>query len=135
MKIEVTSQALERIERAAQAAHPREACGLLLGALESGVAKIDEAVQTRNVHSTPDTHFEIDPRALIDAHRAEREGGPHVLGYFHTHPEGPPAPSSVDQAQAAGDGKIWAIAGAGEVRFFLDTREGFEPLRHNQSEG
>ena len=134
MKIEVTSQALERIKRAAQAAQPHEACGLLLGALQSGVAKIDRVVTTRNVHATPRTHFEIDPRQLIDAHRAEREGGPQLLGYFHSHPQGPPAPSAIDQAHAAGDGKIWAIAGGGEVRFFHDAKEGFVPLFHDEYE-
>ena len=82
----------------------------------------------RNVHPTPETHFEIDPQALIDAHRAARGGGAEVLGYYHSHPHGPAEPSATDRALAARDGRVWAIAAKGEVRFWRDDEPGFEPL-------
>jgi proteasome lid subunit RPN8/RPN11 len=101
---------------AAAAAHPREACGILLG--EGG--RITEARETVNVHAAPTTHFEIDPQALIDAHRAARAGGPQVLGYFHSHPTGIAAPSATDRACAAHDKRIWAIIAGADVRFWMD---------------
>ena len=120
----------------AAAAYPLECCGLLLGEGE----RIAAAQPAANVHPTPHTHFEINPAALIAAHRAARAGGPQVVGYYHSHPLGPPDPSATDQAEAAGDGRVWAIIGAGtgagtgagngagEIRFWRDTASGFERL-------
>lgn len=126
MDMEVTSEALAAMRAAAAAAHPQEACGLLLGEGR----RITEALETRNVHASPQTHFEIDPQALIDAHRAARSGGPQVLGYFHSHPVGEPVPSTTDRACAAGDGRIWAIITGNDVRCWRDTATGFAALSY-----
>lgn len=131
----ITSQALITMRAAAAAAHPREACGLLLG---QGT-RITAARETRNIHPTPATHFEIDPQALIDAHRAARAGaaggGAQVVGYFHSHPAGPAAPSATDRAMAANDGRVWAIIAGEGVRFWQDAGEGFTALSYRVSEG
>ena len=124
MELVVTSQALTAMRAAAAAAHPHEACGFLLG---EG-ARITEARETRNVHPAPATHFEIDPQALIDAHRTARAGGPEVVGYFHSHPQGPPVPSATDRASASGDGRVWAIIAGEEVCFWQDGKQGFVAL-------
>ncbi|MBU2589012.1 MAG: M67 family metallopeptidase [Alphaproteobacteria bacterium] len=124
MELEVTREALAAMRATAVAAHPLEACGLLLGA----GARITEARETANVHRAPATHFEIDPQALIDAHRAARDGGLQVLGYYHSHPNGAPEPSATDRAMAAHDGHIWAIIAGGEVRFWRDGDEAFAAL-------
>ena len=107
MELNVTRDALEAMLTAARAAYPHEACGILLG--ES--ARIADFVETANVHPEPETHFEIDPQALIDAHRQARHGGLQVVGYFHSHPQGPARPSETDARDAAGDGMVWAISG------------------------
>lgn len=124
MLIEVTSKALSQLRAHAAAAHPLEACGILLG----DGARITAARPAANVHSTPATHFEIDPEALIDAHRAARSGGGQVIGYYHSHPVGEAAPSATDRASAAGDGRVWAIIAGEDVRFWLDGEAGFSPL-------
>jgi predicted GIY-YIG superfamily endonuclease/proteasome lid subunit RPN8/RPN11 len=129
--IEVSAQALTQMRAAATAAHPREACGLLLG--EGG--RITAAVAARNVHPAPETHFEIDPQALIDAHRAARAGGPEVIGYFHSHPHGPAEPSATDRASAAGDGRVWAIIAGSDIRFWKDGKEGFTALSFVRIDG
>ena len=110
----------------ADSAYPLEACGLLLGVGD----RITEARSCSNVHPEPTRHFEIDPQALIDAHRAERGGGPSVLGYFHSHPSGPPEPSATDRANGTGDGRVWAIVGEGRVGWWRDTPDGFQPLSY-----
>lgn len=109
---------------AADAAHPLEACGILLG---EGT-RITESCETANVHPAPATHFEIDPQALIDAHRAARSGGLAVIGYFHSHPAGEAVPSATDRACAVGDGKVWAIITADDVRCWMDGEQGFVAL-------
>lgn len=124
MAMRVASAVLEGLLAEAASARPREACGLLFGT----PAAITAYRSAANVHSAPDTHFEIDPQALIDAHRAMRDGGPRVLGYYHSHPNGPPEPSATDRALAARDGMIWAIAGAGRVTLWRAGEDGLAPL-------
>ncbi|AWW73880.1 peptidase [Erythrobacter sp. KY5] len=127
MAIEVTREALEAMRDAAIAAYPREACGIMLG---EG-SRITAFRETANVHSSPETHFEIEAQALIDAHREARTGGPEVLGYFHSHPQGPPEPSPTDIAMAAGDGKIWAIGNGETITFWRAAPSVFEPLSYS----
>ena len=114
------------VEMKAQAAlaQPFEACGLLLGSAE----RIETAVLTRNIHPTPRTHFEIDPAALIAAHKAARAGVAAIAGYWHAHPTGHAVPSATDQASASGDGHIWAIVAGADVAFWRDTPGRFEAL-------
>ena len=120
----VSGRIVEDIIAHAAHAHPHEACGLLLGTAD----QIDQATLCANIHPTPLTHFEIDPAALIAAHKVARAGGPQIVGYWHSHPTGTAAPSVTDQANASGDGRIWAIVGAREVTFWRDAPGGFEPL-------
>jgi proteasome lid subunit RPN8/RPN11 len=115
----------------AAAALPHEACGILLGEGE----RITEARPAANVHASPQTHFAIDPQALIDAHRAARAGGPQVVGYYHSHPIGPAAPSATDRALAAGDGRVWAILAGADARFWRDGEAGFTALPFTISDG
>lgn len=124
MGVTVTSAVLDRLLVEARAAHPREACGMLFGSEKAIISHLPAA----NVHPSPTTHFEIDPRALIDAHRAMRQGGPRLVGYYHSHPGGPPAPSATDRALAAGDRMIWAIVGDGRVALWRAGEDGMEPL-------
>lgn len=123
MGLRVTRSALERMRVSASDSAPHECCGLLLGR-----EAIEEAHPAANVASDPRRHFEIDPQALVDAHRAARAGGPRVLGYYHSHPAGPAAPSATDRAMASGDGRVWAIVGADDVTFWRDEEAGFAPL-------
>lgn len=113
------------------AAHPQEACGLLLG--EDGTVR--EAALTANVHAEPERHFEIDPAALIAAHRAARGGRAQVLGYWHSHPNGRAGPSPSDQAAAAGDGRVWLIAASGAITAWIDAPGGFKPLPYTIADG
>jgi len=131
MELEVARQALEAMVAEAAQAAPDEACGLLLG--EAGA--ITEARPAANVAFDPERQFEIDPQALIDAHRAERGGGPALIGYYHSHPSGPAEPSATDRDGASGDGKAWAIVANGLVRFWRDGDEGFEPLSYTLVDG
>ncbi len=108
----------------AAAAHPLECCGILLGNGNS----ITFARPAANVHPDPASHFEIDPQALIDAHRSARAGGVKVLGYYHSHPNGIARPSATDSAAAAADGAIWAIIAAGRFTLWRSGGAGFVAL-------
>lgn len=128
----MTSQALGAMRAHAAATHPYEACGILLGEGR----RITAAMEARNVHPSPHTHFEIDPQALIDAHRAARGGAAsEVIGYYHSHPTGEAAPSATDRACASGDGKVWAILAGEAVTFWRDGEQGFTALPLCLSDG
>jgi proteasome lid subunit RPN8/RPN11 len=125
MTLEVTREAIEAMLQEAALASPEEVCGLLLGG-----DRIEQAAAARNVAAEPERRFEIDPQALIDAHRSERGGGPGLRGYYHSHPNGVQEPSATDRDLSNGDGKVWAIVANGMVRFFRDEPDGFAPLSY-----
>ncbi len=124
MHIDVTRDVVEAMLSAARSAHPQEACGILLG--RGG--HITRFIETRNVHPAPQSHFEIDPQALIDVHRDARTGDLDIAGYFHSHPKGEAMPSVTDEELAAADGSIWAIQAQNDLRFFRSGKAGFEAL-------
>ena len=126
MDVRVSRPVLEDLLAEAAGAMPEECCGLLLG--RDGL--IDEARPAVNVAADRRRRFEIDPQALIDAHRAARGCGAQVFGYYHSHPTGPAEPSATDRAQAAGDGSVWAIVGERGVTFWRDEEAGFVPLSY-----
>jgi desampylase len=125
-EIAIVGPALEELVAQATLAAPAECCGLLLGAGNT----IEQIRPAANVAAESGRRFEIDPQTLIDAYRMARRGGPEVIGYYHSHPDGPARPSTVDRAQAAGDGRVWAIAAQGDVTFWRDGEQGFEPLSY-----
>lgn len=124
MTIEVTSGTIATLLEEAEKSAPEECCGLLLGA----GAIVQEARPATNVAPDPARHFDIDPSALFAAHRSARSGGPELLGYYHSHPDGHPVPSATDCEHASGDLRVWAIVAGGEVTFWRDKTDGFEAL-------
>ncbi len=124
MDLEVASGVLATLLSESARARPYEACGLLLGT----AARIDGATLCANVAADPARHFEIDPAALIAAHKAERTGGPMLLGYWHSHPSGAPAPSATDRARATRDGRVWAIVAGSKIGWWRDCEDGFVAL-------
>jgi desampylase len=131
MEIELTSGTLATLCEEARLAHPRECCGLLLGKGQ----RVALAQPAANLHPEPASHFEIDPKALIAAHRAARAGGLQVLGYYHSHPNGRAEPSDTDRAAASGDGRIWAIVATGNVLIWRDEPDGFVMLPTRVADG
>ena len=128
MTMQLSSGLMEALVAEARRAHPDECCGLLLGQGDTVTGVLPAA----NVHPAPSTHFEIDPASLIAAYRVAREGGREVLGYYHSHPAGPPEPSLADRITAAPDDRVWAIVGreggGWAVRLWRATPAGFVAL-------
>ncbi|MCB2078545.1 MAG: M67 family metallopeptidase [Novosphingobium sp.] len=128
MTLQVTSGVLATLREEAARAAPEECCGLLLGQGET----ITEARRADNVADNRLHRFEIDPMALLSAHKAARAGGQQVLGYFHSHPQGHPVPSATDCDHASGDDRVWAIVAGGEVAFWRDGEGGFSPVEWDE---
>ena len=110
--VEISSAALAAIRAHAARDPAREVCGLLLGT----DGEILSSRPVDNVAPDPGNRFEIDPAALFEALRAERAGGPSLLGYYHSHPHGAAEPSEIDREMAPPDGKVWIIVAGYRVR-------------------
>jgi proteasome lid subunit RPN8/RPN11 len=124
MRAGIASEVLDAILAAAAADPHREVCGLLFGSRERIVA----AAAAANVAAAPHDSFEIDPGALFAALRAERAGGPRMIGHYHSHPTGRPEPSPRDAA-AAEPGRLWLIVGDGAARLWWSQPAGrFAPV-------
>ena len=90
----------EQIQRHLVGAHPREACGLLVGRDEAGARWITYAVPADNRHLEPGHAYAISPEAFLDVEKRARSRGLDVVGFYHSHPDGVPAPSARDEAEA-----------------------------------
>ena len=99
----------------ADEAGDRECCGLLLGRNQV----VEQVQLTTNIADDPLTQFEIEPGALIAAEKNARQGGPQILGYFHSHPNGLAMPSIADASLAAPDGRYWLIIAGGMISLWM----------------
>ncbi|MBN8820155.1 MAG: M67 family metallopeptidase [Sphingomonas sp.] len=109
MVLHISTALTDAIRAQARAAGAQECCGLLLGDAATDTAL--HLLPCANVAADPLHRFEIDPAMLLAAHKAARAGGPAIIGHYHSHPTGEPAPSSVDAAMAQGTGELWLIVG------------------------
>lgn len=120
MDAPIATALLARIVAEARATPDVEVCGLLLG---RGGA-VETIRPCRNVAFDPARRFEIDPAALIAAYRAARDGGPAILGCYHSHPSGIATPSAQDAADAAPNGWLWVIVAGDDVRVWRAVESG-----------
>jgi desampylase len=128
MTAHISRALLDQILSHAASDPQREVCGLLLGAGD----RIAEAVPAANVAADPSRRFEVDPAPLFAAVRAERGGGPRLLGHYHSHPSGRALPSPRDAAMADRPGRLWLIVAGGEALCWRESPGGsvqtaFEP--------
>ena len=106
------SQALaDQISAHATETYPLECCGLTV-AREDGSGWVAEAVHpSENLSDNPQTRFEVDMRLRLTLQKDLRGTGSAVIGHYHSHPDGPPAPSAKDLEQAWEDRLVWVIVG------------------------
>lgn len=123
MRCEISRPLLDAI-LAAAAAERHEICGLLFGS----AGAITGWEQAANVHPDPSRRFEIDPAALFAAMRAERAGGPRLIGYVHSHPGGRAEPSPTDAEAAQPDDRLWMIVAGRHATLWRAAAEGFRPV-------
>lgn len=110
VRVELSADLLSRLEVEALRAEPYEACALLLGhADENGVAVKDIAFSANVTESDPKATFEIDPTLYIRCQKEARQGGPQVVGIWHSHPGGKPLPSETDKARSVEPEWLWII--------------------------
>lgn len=111
---------LQTIREQAEAAWPREACGLLEGETAGRRVRVRRVICCRNEHEQPDRHYRIDPESFLRLDRAAERIGRRVVGVWHSHPGGRAYFSESDRA-LAWRGWSYLVAGV--------TNEGMQELR------
>lgn len=98
--LELPEDLEEELEAHALQGYPAEVCGLLLG-VDGEVRRVTAARRATNLRAdTTRDRYEIDPRDIVDGDREARESGLAILGFYHSHPDHPAAPSRYDAERA-----------------------------------
>ena len=93
----------------ARAGAPAEVVGVLAGSRGDERSSVERAYRAENTASTPRTRYEIDPREEIGLLERIDDAGLDPVGFYHSHPEGPPGPSETDARLAAWSGYSYVI--------------------------
>lgn len=93
----------------ARAGAPNEVCGVLGGRREGREATVERVIRVTNVASEPRRRYELDAEALFAAIERTEDAGESVVGFYHSHPAGPPRPSATDRALATWPGRSYVI--------------------------
>ena len=97
-------------------AHPREACGVLVGPVNE--SRFERVVRMANVGDGND-RYAFDPEAQLALWLALEAAGERPWGVYHSHPTTRAWPSKVDIATAAYADMLYVIVGADQqVRAF-----------------
>ena len=115
----------DRLLERAREGDPEEICGVLGGR----AGRVTHAEPVPNVAADPESRYELDPAATIEAIDRVEESAEH-LGFYHSHPRGPPEPSATDEARATWPGYVYCIVVVPDstVKAWRWTGERFDEL-------
>lgn len=86
-----------------------EVCGILGGRYDETQSVVRSVHPAENVADRPETRYYIDPEEQLEiTERIEAEGN-RVVGFYHSHPAGPPHPSQTDAERATWPGRSYVI--------------------------
>ena len=114
MKVQIPGPVIQQIEAFARARFPEEACGLLAGRRADDAITVFGARESHNMAANPRSYFEVDPGLRLRLQRELRDQGAEIVGVFHSHPSGDPAPSKTDSAAIWEPDLLWLITAVGQ---------------------
>ena len=135
--IRIPAGLLQQIAEAAEAAYPKECCGLVAGTGDGTDGfQVTRVVASANVASGDHADsFEVDPQVRFDLMRELGEigdapnSGERLIGHYHSHPDHPPVPSDRDLAAAYEPDMVWIIAAVDAGRVTALTAHRLDPAR------
>lgn len=92
----ISASIATELQRHLETAYPREGCGVLLGQARNGARVVTALEPAANLWPDRNDRYQVDPEVLRRLLEAEENGGPRVLGFYHSHPDAPPEPSATD---------------------------------------
>lgn len=110
MAIKVRQEHLDHIRQHGERTYPYECCGFLLGAREGETNVLGEAFPAENERQeSQETRYLITPQQYKRADDYARSRGLGVIGYYHSHPDHPAAPSGYDLDHSCWPGESYII--------------------------
>lgn len=110
---------------------PREACGILAGRTVEDGAWVLEVHPCENVHPNPMMEYLIRPEDQLRVfQQIEENAEVELLGFYHSHPQGPNSPSEIDASKNYWPGYSLAIVSllpTPEVTFWRWKEGRFRP--------
>jgi proteasome lid subunit RPN8/RPN11 len=114
----------------ARAGAPEEVVGVLGGRRGEEESVVERRYRAENAAAAPETRYEIDPAEELELLERVDDAGLDVVGFYHSHPSGPLAPSETDAELAAWPRYSYVIVsladGAAELGSWRWTGESFE---------
>jgi proteasome lid subunit RPN8/RPN11 len=97
--MKISAQMLDEIIKHAWDCYPSECCGLLVGRRDPFRVEQIHYVSNANRDRSLD-RYEIDPREFYEVDKTTWNTDLEIIGFYHSHPNHPPVPSSSDVEQA-----------------------------------
>lgn len=122
--VHIDRDTLERLVRHAARVEPEECCGILIGHPTTDTTIINRSVEAENIADGDRTsNYQVDWATLLRVTKATRQrdaatstakhlhhtaapsattttGPPRIVGFYHSHPNGPATPSARDRDHA-----------------------------------
>jgi proteasome lid subunit RPN8/RPN11 len=100
--IAVPAAVLEAIRSHGRETYPEECCGGLLGLLleDRGVRIVRAEAIANASREQRERRYAVDPRDYLRLERSASEQGLALVGFYHSHPDHPAAPSEYDREHA-----------------------------------
>jgi len=101
--LSLSSELEKNIKTDGETAYPNECCGVLIGEIDNAGVKIVKRAQTiNNAREDGEQYhrFLITPEDMLRAEHSARAMKLDVIGFYHSHPDHPSAPSGYDKDHA-----------------------------------
>jgi proteasome lid subunit RPN8/RPN11 len=101
--LRLSSELEKYIRTDGETAYPNECCGVLIGEIDNaGVKTAKRALTVGNAREDGEQYhrFLITPEDMLRAEQAARAEKSEVIGFYHSHPDHPSAPSGYDKDHA-----------------------------------
>ena len=93
-------EAIEAMMKHAVAEYPEECCGAMVGVVDGDLRQVHAAWPMANHATSRARRFAVAPADYRRLEQRARESGVDLLGFYHSHPDAPAAPSDYDLAHA-----------------------------------
>jgi len=100
MSLRLPESLAEEIRRHGETAYPAECCGALVGRVEAEAKEVVRLAPAVNRRTDDPHRYLIAPDDLRRLEAEVRAAGLEIVGYFHSHPDHPAAPSAFDADHA-----------------------------------
>lgn len=134
LSLVISAPLREELFRLAADGIPEEVCGVLSGGVQGDRGDVLEVLPCRNVDPAPQIAYMLDPQEQLSAlQRIETTPGRELVGFYHSHPEGPCQLSLVDALRASWPKAFYVLidlsgdAPALRAWYFRGEAGGFEP--------